>query len=41
VLDVGGGYSGALAALLQMYAGMSGSVFDLHYLAGGRSPDFP
>lgn len=32
VLDVGGGYGGALTALLQRYGGMSGSVLDLHYL---------
>ena len=37
VLDVGGGYGGALARLLQSYAGMSGGVLDLGYLAGGAS----
>jgi orsellinic acid C2-O-methyltransferase len=34
VLDVGGGYGGALAALLQIYPDMSGAVLDLKYLAG-------
>ncbi len=33
VLDVGGGYGGALAALLQRYSGLRGSVLDLPYLA--------
>jgi hypothetical protein len=33
VLDVGGGYGGALAALLRRYGHMSGSVLDLQYLA--------
>lgn len=34
VLDVGGGYGGALAALLKKYSGMTGGVLDLAYLAG-------
>jgi SAM-dependent methyltransferase len=33
VLDVGGGYGGALAALLQRFSEMTGSVLDLRYLA--------
>jgi len=37
VLDVGGGYGGALATLLRKYPGMSGSVLDLRYLAGDSS----
>jgi hypothetical protein len=37
VLDVGGGYGGALATLLQRHAGMRGSVFDLPYLANEAS----
>ncbi len=40
VLDVGGGYGGALAALLQRYAGMSGDVLDLSYLADGARAYF-
>jgi SAM-dependent methyltransferase len=32
VLDVGGGFGGALAMLLRRYREMSGSVFDLSYL---------
>jgi len=32
VLDVGGGFGGALATLLRRYDGMRGSVFDLSYL---------
>jgi hypothetical protein len=37
VLDVGGGYGGALAALLQLYSGLQGSVLDLEYLADGAT----
>jgi SAM-dependent methyltransferase len=37
VLDVGGGYGGALAALLKRYSGMRGRVFDLPYLEIGAS----
>ncbi len=33
VLDVGGGYGGALATLLRQHVQMRGSVLDLHYLA--------
>jgi SAM-dependent methyltransferase len=33
VLDVGGGYGGALAALLQRFPQMTGGVLDLRYLA--------
>lgn len=37
VLDVGGGYGGALIGLLQRYPGMHGNVFDLPYLAKDSS----
>jgi hypothetical protein len=33
VLDVGGGYGGALGALLQRHTGMTGAVLDLSYLS--------
>lgn len=37
VLDVGGGYGGALSTLLQQYPHMTGSVLDLRYLADDAS----
>lgn len=37
VLDVGGGYGGALSTLLRLHPGMSGSVIDLPYLADAAS----
>jgi hypothetical protein len=40
VLDVGGGYGGALAALLEDYPDMSGGVLDLDYLADGANTYF-
>jgi hypothetical protein len=37
VLDVGGGFGGALGALLQRFPNMSGAVYDLSYLAEGAA----